>query len=93
MLIWRDIAPNTALALFLHKSMMVRGASKVNQVLYIDNITAVCRESGNGSEVILFKREQGNCAKVRVAYQGWALEEFLQTSAASLLHEWTVQPA
>jgi len=59
----------------------------VNQVLHIGNITAVCSESGNGSEVILFKGDHGYCAKVRVSHQGWALEEFLQKSAASLLHE------
>ena len=84
---------STILALCLHKHTAVRRKLKVNQVLYIDNITAVCTESGNGSEVILCNRDQGYCTKVRVAYQGWALEEFLQKSATSLLHEQTFQPA
>ena len=54
------------------------------EVMYVGNITAVCSEFGNGSEVHLFN--EGSCAKFRVPQRIWELQEFLEESAASLLH-------
>jgi len=54
------------------------------EVMYVGDITAVCSEFGNGSEVHLFN--EGSCAKFRVPQRIWELKEFLEESAASLLH-------